>query len=164
MRCVLGGGAGLTTGRRPRHRSRTTPATGHRGANPMPLDTVGAAWTCAASRGGVLSVGARGQVCGGERRPMLTEGSRGVAGDRWSALFGHSGALPAQRRLWGAAVKTEGPPHPVASGAPAGEKRRRRAGIFDSRGIRPEAISRASPPFLEPTVKFRARFEHFSRP
>ena len=94
------GGAGLTTGRRPRHRSRTTPATGHRGADPMPLDTVGAAWTCAASRGGVLSVGARGQVCGGERRPMLTEGSRGVAGDRWSALFGHSGALPAQRRLW----------------------------------------------------------------
>jgi hypothetical protein len=96
----FGGGAGLTTGRRPRHRSRTTPATGHRGADPMPLDTVGAAWTCAASRGGVLSVGARGQVCGGERRPMLTEGSRGVAGDRWSALFGHSGALPAQRRLW----------------------------------------------------------------
>ena len=108
----FGGGAGLTTGRRPRHRSRTTPATGHRGAIPMPLDTVGAAWTCAASRGGVLSVGARGQVCGGERRPTLTEGSRGVARDRWSALFGHSGALPAQRRLWGAAVKTAGPPHP----------------------------------------------------
>ena len=51
----------------------------------------------------------------------------------------------------------------VASGAPAGEKRRRRAPIFDSCGIRPEAISRASPPFLEPTVKFQARFEHFSR-
>ena len=47
--------------------------------------------------------------------------------------------------------------------SPAGEKRRRRGRIFDSRGIRPEAISRASPPFLEPTVKFRARFEHFSR-
>ena len=47
--------------------------------------------------------------------------------------------------------------------APSARRAVKRGGQFFFSDSTPQASSRASRPFLEPTVKFRARFEHFSR-